>query len=483
MSVCPWCKQNVSQAGDLCPACGKNPTEHPSIAAAGFASFDGFDDMEPPGGGLELHQGASNADAYAPSSMDFASGAFDDDDDESKASLTLEVDSGPQPVASRRPQSLAAQAAAAAAVVSTPPGETTTPSGAPRPALLERPAVQVDVIDVAVLADFGRPPANALLCALYAWRVLRRKRELGRVLPKARAAAAAAEHDRDELLVAIAERARCKIQDDREMAGYLRPLEHIEQVAGEREKTLAARSGDYATAVGTIDARIAAEDGDAAAAQQRLKQARDTFEARSQELARAQAMFKRAEIELRNRQQLARQAAGADARTAPPEHAGPLLQAQQQLELRKREIAAPQVQVDEAQRALREAERAAHEVERRIDTMRSERKRVEQTYSREMGLRSEGLEQAQTERRAALIAISARLIELNSDAVVPADQRAFESARTALSTRHIDLERTIRAIGSADPAAVKKGWIVIGAGALLAVALLVALVFAIGRTV
>jgi hypothetical protein len=336
---------------------------------------------------------------------------------------------------------------------------------------------------VAVVADFGRAPSNVLMCSAYAWRVFRRKRELRRMLQQAQAAAAAAERERDDLLATLAEHARPQLQDDREMAGFQRLLAQAEQVAQERETALSARSADYASAVSAVDEKIAAEEAIAAEANQRVEQASGTFTQRSQELSRAQALLKRAEIELRNRQQLARAAAGPDSRVAPPEHAAAILEAQEGAAQRKLEIAAPQAQLDAAQHVLREAERAAGDVNRRISVLRSQRRAIEQTFGREMGLRTEGLEQAQTDRRAALIGLGARLMDVNSPCVADADREAFDLARKTLSTRCIEVERIMRAIASADPVAVKKGWLVIGGAALLAFVLLVILVATLGHSV
>ena len=100
-----------------------------------------------------------------------------------------------------------------------------------------------------------------------------------------------------------------------------------------------------------------------------------------------------------------------------------------------------------------------------------------------MGLRTEGLEQAQIDRRAALIGVGARLIDINSPLVADAHREAFDLVRKTLSTRCMQVERMMRAIASADPAAVKKGWLLIGGAALLALVLLVIVVATLGHSV
>lgn len=465
MSVCPWCKKSVPSSAGPCPLCGKNPDEHPSISSAGYASFGGFDDFDGPGENIQVGNASTSAAAQPAGGLVEYGGGFDDDDDGEQQAIKLDVEAAGRPSADRR--------LSATAPVSGRARSEREPVARPAP-------IEIDPYEIAVLADFGKSPTSLWLSPAYVWRVLQRKRALGRALKEAQAVAAQAEQERDERLVALAEKARPTIETERELAGYLQPLLAAEQTLGDREQALASRSSSYASAVGEVDARIATEQANGSVVQGKVDAARADHNAKVQELTRAQAALKRAEIELRNRQQLARAAAGPDARTAPPEHAAAILEAQRMVEQRRALVQAPQAEVDRSQQALGEIERQSAEIQRRIAGLRAERKRHEETFGREIGVRSEGVEQAQSERRTAFKALGSRLVDTNSEHVSQPDRDAFDVARRALSERQMYVERLIRAIGSADPVAVKRGRIVIGAGALVLLALFVVLFLSMG---
>jgi len=143
------------------------------------------------------------------------------------------------------------------------------------------------------------------------------------------------------------------------------------------------------------------------------------------------------------------------------------------VEQRRLELPAPTAAAAESATALRGVEAELAEAERRIDALRTERRTCEATFAREAGLRSEGVEQALTEKRAALIALGARLFAPNSQAILPEDATTFSRLRTEVSQLHLEVERCLRAIDSADKAAVKKGWAIIAAAAALLISLVV----------
>lgn len=472
MSVCPWCKESVASSSGPCPQCGKDPADHPSVAAAGFNSLDPFDQLETTGNELSLDS-QPHRPLSTDAQMSYGSGSLNDDfgDDEDLppgASFQLELGAGPQ----RAP--LAPQPPAAPPPATPSPG-TSVPEPAPKasddamsPTSVRARVVPaspvLDPYEIAVFADFGRPPEQLWLCPAYAVRVFTRTRLLRNALHQAQASAAESERQRDDRLAALAEKLKSKLEGDRELGGYLAPLARIEETARERERALSERSAEYSATVARIDQQIAEQEDIAS----ELKRSRDAaaaeHDAHSQVLTRAQAQLKRAEIELRNAQQVARAAAGPEARTAPPEHADSILKAQQSVEQRRIELQEPKAAADQSQRVLRDAQARVDEVERRIASLRTERRKYETTFSREMGLRSEGLEQALSEKRAALISIGARLFDTNSPVVPAEDYEAFARVRADLSQRHLDVERLLRALDSADKAAVKKGWAVIGGG-------------------
>jgi len=331
----------------------------------------------------------------------------------------------------------------------------------------------LDPYEIAVLAEFGRAPAQFWNCPAYAVRVLLRTRDLRRMLASAQRRAGDAERLRDDSLAAIAEKVRPSIEEDRELAGYLAPLARIEETARERERALSARSAEYSAKVAVVDRQLADEEARASEISRRRDLAAAEHDARTQVLSRAQAQLKRAEIELRNAQQVARAAAGQPGQQASPEQSAAQTTALKGVEQRRLELQSPTAAAAESATALRGVEAELAEAERRIDALRTERRTCEATFAREAGLRSEGVEQALTEKRAALIALGARLFDTNSQAILPEDATTFSRLRTEVSQLHLEVERCLRAIDSADKAAVKKGWAIIAAATVLLITLVV----------
>jgi hypothetical protein len=103
MSVCPFCKAQVTQSSAPCPRCGKLAAEHPSIAAiSGRTLSTDFDDDDH--GELSLEAGGRAGDASAAhAGMGYDSGkgvTLDDDlfgDGDASGPLELDVPDKPPP--------------------------------------------------------------------------------------------------------------------------------------------------------------------------------------------------------------------------------------------------------------------------------------------------------------------------------------------------------------------------------------------------
>ena len=477
MSVCPWCKAKVPAADQLCPTCGKNPVDHPSIASGGYSNLNPFDDFDEPEGDLEL-SGTMDPLAQEHGPDVFGGDLFDDP----PASLKLDIDVAPirEPVRPRlgSQQPRTGLSGAPASPSGSPPSYRMQ-SGAPPDEPVD-PAF--DPYEIAVLADYGPPPTSVLACPAYAWRVHGRKRELQRRLSVARGGVTEAERARDDHLAELAETVRPDLEASKELAVLLETLVQVESTAQTRADALHARNTELSEKVAVIDNEILAQQAMGTEAKAKVELARGVVEEKEGAYNRARALFKRAEIELRNAQQVARAAAGPEAKTAPPEHAARLIELNQILQERHADLAEPKAEMDAARAVMADAESAARVVERSVRELRGKRKAVEQSYQRELGVRSEGVSEAEAERRNALIAIGARLIEMNAP-VVPIELRqAFFQSQEALSERALSAERIARAIGSADAESVKKGWLVVAGAVVLGVTLLVLLIALFGHS-
>jgi hypothetical protein len=453
----------MPSASDVCPLCGKHPADHPSISSSGYATFGAFDDFDDPGPELGGTPAPSAQVVHAP---------FDAFQDEPPPPAGLfEVEAPPRP-----------KPAAPALAPPSNPIAASRPASPPASSQHSPPALQVDPYEVAILADYGPAPEQFFLTPLYAWRVLSRRRELKRRLAVADRAVAQAERARDDRLADLAEGARPTVEKSPEFATLLQPLVAAEQSAADRASALALRNAEFAKQVGTVDQQIADAQQKVQAAQAVVDAARRQLAAKEEVLRRAQALVKRVEIELRNTQELARTAAGPNAKTAPPEFARQLAALQQELETRRAECEAPQTSFDQALAEVRQAEQSLSTLDRTVRGLRAERSRIEQTYSREASLRSEGVQRAESDRRNALIAIGIRLVETQLGMLDPARREAWSCAQAELAARTLEAEKLRRALDSDDKKAVRTGLTLMAVAAVIAVGVIAALIWALGSS-
>jgi tetratricopeptide (TPR) repeat protein len=344
------------------------------------------------------------------------------------------------------------------------------------------PGPRFDAYEMALLADYGPAPSKIWEFPAYAIRVTTRKKDLGRRLALAKQSAQDAERKRDDRLADLADRIRPQLEASRELAQLLEPLQQIEQTAATRMEALSERNQELEQKVSVVDQEIEAQRGTETSAKGQQDAAAKKLDHARGELERARALLKRAEIELRNVQEVARAAAGPQARTALPEHAEKIQNLTAILHERREAMVAPQAAFDQAQRVWNDADSALKTVQRRISDLQKQRRTIEQSYSKELGVRSQGVEQAQSERRAALVTIGARLMEMQTPIVPEPLRQGFFQAQELLSASIREVERMEQALGTADPAAVKKGWMVLGGGAVVLLLLFVVLIALLGRS-
>ncbi|HEY8040043.1 MAG TPA: hypothetical protein VIF15_09635 [Polyangiaceae bacterium] len=174
------------------------------------------------------------------------------------------------------------------------------PVGHPPPGA---PAVGDLEFDARVLADYGEPPRSWILAPLYAWRVLRRQRELKAVLAGRRAEAAHAAGELEDALVAFAERVRPAAEKQPGYATVLEELSRAEDLLRSRDRVLAAEQDAQTARLAQVDARLAKMEGELAQAQSDERTLAGELSSAQGALGREEAKLKRAEIELRSAQQ------------------------------------------------------------------------------------------------------------------------------------------------------------------------------------
>ncbi len=161
-----------------------------------------------------------------------------------------------------------------------------------------------DVGDVAfdakLLADYGDPPRHWLLSPLYAWRVLRRQRELKKVLVGRREETKRAHHEVEDALVAFAERVRPIAEHHPEFAQALEELRGAEDLLRSRDRVLASEQDAQTARLASVDGRLAKLEAEVAHAQAEERAIAAELVSAQAALARGDAKLKRAESELRS---------------------------------------------------------------------------------------------------------------------------------------------------------------------------------------
>jgi hypothetical protein len=153
--------------------------------------------------------------------------------------------------------------------------------------------------DARLLADFGDPPKHWLLSPLYAWRVLRRQRELKQILAGRREESARATGEAEDALVAFAERVRPIAEKQPALTAALEELRRAEDLLRSRDRVLAAEQDAQSARIASVDARLANLEADLVRAQADDRAISAELASAQAALARGEAKLKRAETELR----------------------------------------------------------------------------------------------------------------------------------------------------------------------------------------
>jgi hypothetical protein len=157
--------------------------------------------------------------------------------------------------------------------------------------------------DARVLADYGEPPRSALRAPLYAWRVLKRQRELRTAHRARRVEAEHAASVLEDALVAFAARARPAAERQAAYAGVLEDLQRAEDLLRSRDEVLAAEQDAQKARLAQVDARLAKLEEELTQAHTDERMTAQELSSAQGALAREDAKLKRAEVELRAAQQ------------------------------------------------------------------------------------------------------------------------------------------------------------------------------------
>ncbi len=161
-----------------------------------------------------------------------------------------------------------------------------------RTSTIPTPLENDDELAARTLANYGAPPAGALLAPLYAYKVYKRRKELAVALRGRREELELAALKLDDGLVALGERARATAAGDEKAKTTLEALATAEKLLRSRDQSLAREHDQHKERIASLDQRLAGVESE-------LGQAQGGERAVSAELADAQTQLQRAEARLK----------------------------------------------------------------------------------------------------------------------------------------------------------------------------------------
>lgn len=307
------------------------------------------------------------------------------------------------------------------------------------------------------LAGYGPAPAGLHLAPLYAWRVHSGRRALRARLLELDRSLSEAERQRDDLLGALASEQRALLAGDARFEQLLAPLSELDKSAAEQSHALAAASAKLAHEAAAIEAQKRDLRREIEARTQELARAEAVVVERQSDVQRAEARIKRAFIEMRSVEQVARQGLPPGA-PLPPEHVARMAELSAQAARLEPELTELRRALEQASAVRRTAHDAIAELGRRVAELDNQRAALERRFRPELAARSHSAGAADERRRQALADLGRALLAARGavpvadstlDAIARADAEVERCAR--------DAEMHLRALDACDGDVVTRG--------------------------
>lgn len=432
------------------------PPSHDPSAYFGSGNFDFGDGDDDLGGGSGVALGGDAGRGFGDEALALGSsidvgGEFDAfEQAKSTGSGRFEVSGGPGPKRG---------------------GDQTWPSGNTP----ERATLRVDEVEVRLLADYGDPPKNALLAPLYTWRVWSRRRVLRPLLAEAERDFVGAEVERDQLLGGLVEQARGEMERDDGMKRWLEPLHDHEATTRERSAALASTNDEYQGQAMQLDLERQHLASEVAARQELMQADVADLGVKQEAFGRADAKFKRAHIEIRSAKQLADQWRDAG-QAVPPPHLAKLAELEGAAAALVSEHSRVRAERDAAKAVVDGHERALAELRRGERGVEQRQRALDDSFKKQFDVRAAGVSAAETAYRRALADVGRRVLATRGGVdVLPGVISAIAAADATLAARAQRAELALRAYGSADEGAYRRGIVVVlVAAGLIVVAIVLA---------
>jgi len=266
----------------------------------------------------------------------------------------------------------------------------------------ETAELDIDPRELAILADYGDPPDSAPLTLAYAYRVFTRQRELKHQLVPLAAECERAQFEREATLAEFARTLRPVLEPIPEFRRFFAPLLELERRAAERGKALTAINAQLGAETGEFDAELAKIGAQLEVEQGLEHDAQRQYDEREANAKRAEAKWKRVQIEIRAVTQVAEQKLGPQGGQIPDAEAAQLANLRQRAEAMQPEVTHALAEFEQAKQALAQLHARRDALRQSERQIARKKQALRGAYQKELAARAEGLSESEIEQRAAL---------------------------------------------------------------------------------
>ncbi len=328
----------------------------------------------------------------------------------------------------------------------------------------------IDDVEVAMLADYGEPPASFVTWIPYAILVTNRRLALKKALAELQRLKTTAERDAREARVELGRALHARRGAD--VLGVLAPQmkaceETAEVAVGRTQAWEQAREAADAQRT-SLSAKI--EEAERASGPYRDQETKlaTQMATRDGDLRRAKAKLSRVEIELRNLRAAGEQTGAVDAPRLE------LLEAE--LSARRADVEKAQGHVDELEPRLAKARKELAVMLSAVNDLEKQRRAVDQAQDRTEKVHSSSAGQAEERYHEAVEALARAALDRRlAEGLEPTKTRSAVAMERALASREREIELHELALAAYDKGAFQKGWAII-AGAGLVVLVMIAFI-------
>jgi hypothetical protein len=322
--------------------------------------------------------------------------------------------------------------------------------------------LSVDAREVALIADYGPAPRNALLAPLYAFRVFSRRKPLKQALAEQHAALSAAELERDTLLMRLASELRPALEAHDAFKRTLAPVREVERLASERAAALLQADSGYREQMAKFEAELSSLRQAEAAARRATLEREASQTAAENELRRAEGKHQRVQIEMRGVMDLARQKLGPAGGDVPAEFAAKLAELQSRANALEPELTQAKAKHASAVAALAQAETETQRLLSQMRQLERQKANVGSSLGKQLNERAAGVTEAEKQLRDALAEVARAVLGARGAMPVPdATLAALREHDKQVEQRALRLEMHVRALDSYDRDRAKQGIIVV----------------------